>query len=219
MVAAAIGVSAVAGVAGSAMAASSASDAADASANAQSAANARSVAEQQREFNTIQGLLQPYNTAGTNALTPLQNLEGANGVGAQQTYLSQLEASPLYQTQMQQGTNAILQNASATGGLRGGNTQLALGKLGQQTLASTAQLQAGMLGGLVQTGLGAATQTGVAGSNMANSITQANTALGQGLATTYGNEGVQLGNAYGNAAGSIMGSLGTYTGLKAGGYF
>lgn len=219
MVAAAIGASAVVGVAGSAMSASAASGAASDSANAQLAANQNSVQEQQREFDQIQKLLAPYNTMGTNALTPLENLSGANGAQAQQQSLAQLEQSPLYQSQMQQGSNAILANASATGGLRGGNTQLALGKLGTQTLASTAQLQSGMLGGMVNTGLGAATQTGVAGSNMANSITQANTALGQGLATTYGNLGAQQAAAINNGTSAIMGGLGTYTGLKAGGYF
>jgi hypothetical protein len=210
MVAAAIGVSAAVGVAGSAMQASATSGAAD----KQVQANANSIDEQQREFNTIQGILQPYNDNGTNALTPYANLVGTNGAAAQQAAIQNVQQSPLYQAQMASGKQAILQSASATGGLRGGNTQLSLAGLGQQTLANTVQQQIGNLSGMAQLGLGAATQTGLAGQNAANGITNANNAFGAQIGQNNG----QMVTAIGNGTSAITGALGTYAGLKSGGY-
>lgn len=218
MVAAAIGGAAIAGVAGSAISAGAAGDAASSSANAQLAANQNTVDEQKREFDFVQNLLKPYNEAGTNALTPYGDLLGSNGAQAQQQAISQLQTSPLYQSQMQAGTTNILQNASATGGLRGGNTSLALAQLGTSTLGGAIQQKLQGYSGLISTGLGAATQTGSAATNSANAIGQANTALGQGLANTYNNLGQQQSAAYGGMTSAVTGALGTYAGLKAGGY-
>ena len=72
--------------------------------------------------------------------------------------IAALESGPMFTSMMDQGENAILQTASATGGLRGGNTQGALGLLGPQVLNSVIQSQLGGLGGVAGMGLGAAGQ-------------------------------------------------------------
>ncbi len=210
MVAAAIGVSAAVGVAGSAMASGAASNAA----GKQQDANNNSLTAQEQEYNATAQLLSPYNQVGTNSLTPLGNLTGANGGAQQQAAIEQLQQSPLFQSQMNAGKQAILQSASATGGLRGGNTQLSLAGLGQQTLASTIQQQIGNLQGTAQLGLNAATQTGVNGVQAGANIASANNAYGAQIGQ---NAGLQIG-AINNGAGAINGALGTYAGLKAGGY-
>ena len=69
----------------------------------------------------------------------LQQLGGAYGLeggsGSQQAMIDQAKASPLYASIMggqQAGEQAILRNASATGGLRSGNAQGALTDYGSQ---------------------------------------------------------------------------------------
>ncbi|MCZ2950744.1 hypothetical protein NYY72_19235, partial [Acinetobacter baumannii] len=52
----------------------------------------------------------------------------------------------LYSTAMNLGQQSILANASATGGLRGGNTIASLGFLPQQVLSQVIQNQIGNLG-------------------------------------------------------------------------
>jgi hypothetical protein len=163
MVAAAIGGAALAGVAGSAISASGAQSAA----NTQAAATQSGIAQQNYEFNTVQGLLQPYVQAGTNALPgytaaqsnyagtlgqysgvlgQLNNLTGANGAAAQNTAIQGLTSNPYYTNAMNLGQQEILANASATGGLRGGNTVASLGYLPGQVLSNTMQQQIGNLG-------------------------------------------------------------------------
>lgn len=219
MVAAAIGGAAIAGVAGSAISAGAAGDAADSAASAQRDANASSIAEQRRQFDYVNQLLEPYRQSGTQALAQYQDLNGLNGAEAQQQAIGHLRDSQLYQNLMTSGKNALLQSVSATGGLRGGNTQGALAQLGNNTLQSIIQQQSGVLGGLANNGQNAAAQTGAFGAQAANAITGANTALGSGLSQTYGLQGQQTVNAINSGVGSIQGSLGTYAGLKAGGYF
>lgn len=210
MVAAAIGVSAAVGVAGSV----AQSDAARNAAEKQQDANTASLTAREQEYNNTAALLAPYNQAGTSALQGYGNLTGANGATQQQAAIEQLQQSPLYQSQMNAGKQAILQSASATGGLRGGNTQLSLAGLGQQTLASTIQQQIGNLSGIAQVGLNAATQTGVNGVQAGANIVSANNAYGSQI----GQNAAQQMQAIGNGTSAVTGALGSYAGLKAGGY-
>lgn len=173
------------------MASSSASDAASSAAQAQGQASDKSIAESQRQFNAIQELLKPYNTAGTNALTGQQDLLGLNGQGAQTSAIGGIANGPQMQAMTQQGENALLQNASATGGLRGGNLQGALAKFRPQLLSQLIQQQYSNLGGLTSVGQNAAAGVGNAGQNSSNQIigalqqqgaAQAGSALAQGQA-------------------------------------
>lgn len=161
-------------------------------ADAQTAASQAGIAEQQRQFDAIQKLLQPYVQAGTGALTGQQDLIGLNGAGQQQTAINALQQSPMFTALQQQGENRILANASATGGLRGGNTQGALAQFSPALLSQLINDQYSRLGGLTVVGQNAAAGVGSAGMQTGNQITgllgqigsaQAGAAIGQGRAT------------------------------------
>lgn len=122
--------------------------------------------------------LEPYLTAGTQALGQQSNLLGLNGAGVQQGSIDALKASPLYQSLFGNGEDAILANGSATGGLRGGNIQRSLFELGRDTLAQTIEAQLSRLGGLAGQGLGAAGTGGALGADAARQ-----------LATLFGGQG------------------------------
>lgn len=174
------------------------------------------LAQQQAQFQQIQELLKPYVTAGTGALTQQGNLVGTNGADAQRQAIAQLQASPQFQSLLSQGNNNILANASATGGLRGGNVQGALAQFAPQLLAQTINDQYTRLGGLTSTGLGAATQTGAVagqfgalGQNSSNNIVSLLQQRGSANAGGLLAGGAQQAG-YANA---ITGALGAYGGL------
>ena len=108
--------------------------AANSAANAQIQSSEMGVEEQRRQFDAVQKLLKPYADAGLSGLSGQQDLLGINGTAAQQAAIGNVNNSSEMQTYLQQGENAILQNASATGGLRGGNTQAALAQFRPQLL-------------------------------------------------------------------------------------
>ena len=109
-----------------------------------------------------QALVQPWVAAGETALQQQQALAGLLGPEAQQAAIAQLEASPQFQAMAAQGERAILQNAAATGGLRGGNVQAMLAQYRPQLLGQIIEQQYARLAGMAGTGLGAAgSQMGV----------------------------------------------------------
>jgi len=191
-------------------------DAADNAARMQSDSAAAGVAEQRRQFDSIQKLLQPYVQGGTNAFGAQQTLGGLNGNAALQQAINDIQNSPMYKSGLSAGTNSILQNASATGGLRGGNTQAALGQFAPQLLSQAINDQYARLGGLSSVGLGAATQTGSFGQQSANNVSsllaqqgaaQAGGALAQGKANA------QMWGAPAQALGMFSGMGGNFSGL------
>ena len=103
-----------------------------------------------------QALVQPWVAAGETALQQQQALAGLLGPEAQQAAIAQLEASPQFQAMAAQGERAILQNAAATGGLRGGNVQAMLAQYRPQLLGQIIDQQYARLAGMAGTGLGAA---------------------------------------------------------------
>jgi len=136
----------------------------------QAAAAQQGVEEQRRQFDKIVELMAPYVGAGTTALSGQQALLGLSGAGAQQQAITGLEQSPQYLEMVRQGENALLQNASATGGLRGGNVQSALAQYRPQILSDLINQQYGRLGGLTQMGQAAAGNQAAAGQSMANNV-------------------------------------------------
>jgi len=185
------------------------SSAASSAAGSQSAAAQAGIDEQRRQFDAIQKLLSPYVQAGTGALTSQQNLLGLNGAGAQGAAIEALRFSPQYTALTNEGENAILQNASATGGLRGGNVQGSLAQFRPQVLSSLIQQQLGNLGGLTTLGQNSAVQQGAAGQAMGNNVSgllgqigsaQAGNALAQGRANA------QMWNGLSNGLGMLAGS-------------
>lgn len=184
------------------------SDAAESAANAQSAASAAGIAEQRRQFDAVRELLKPYTEAGVGALGAQQDLLGLNGGTAQQGAYTALENSPAFTSLTKTGENAILQNASATGNLRGGNVQGALAQFRPQLLAQLIQSQFGNLGGLTSIGQNAAAGVGNAGMASGNNVTQ----LLQQQGAAQAGAALANGRANANAFGSIGGGLGLFAG-------
>lgn len=191
----------------------------NAAARAQENAAQGGIAEQQREFDKLQELLSPYVQAGSGALGQQQNLLGLNGNDQQAAAIQNLQQQPYFQSQMKLGENAILQNAAATGGMRGGNTQGALAYFRPSLLAQTIQQQLGNLGGLVNLGQNSAAGTGSAAMAMGNNITnllgqqgaaQAGAALNAGAANqAFINSGMQaIGTMFGRPGGNNSGFQG-----------
>ena len=78
----------------------------------------------------------PYTQLGASSVAQIQNLMGLSGADAQQSAINALQASPEFQSMLKQGESSILANASATGGLRGGNTQAAMAQFSPTLLAN-----------------------------------------------------------------------------------
>ncbi|MFC3686098.1 hypothetical protein [Hydrogenophaga luteola] len=172
------------------------------------------IGEYRRQFAEVQKVLAPFITAGNEALGPLKqyqatgleamgdqrDLLGMNGTQAQQAAISGLSNSPEMAAYLQQGEGAILQNAAATGGLRGGNTQAALAQFRPSLLAGMISQQYDRLGGLASIGVNTSSmlyQTGQsAAAGQANAGMQVAGQVGSALAGY--SEGV--GNAYGTLA-------------------
>jgi hypothetical protein len=165
----------------------------------QAAASQAGIDEQRRQFDALVELMAPYVTAGQGALGGQQALIGLQGPEAQQQAISGFEQSPFFQSLTQQGENAILQNASATGGLRGGNTQAALAQFRPQMLNALIEQQYGRLGGL--SSLGQASAAGQASQGMSSASNIANLLANQGAAIAGG----QL--ARGNVARQTFGDI------------
>lgn len=130
---------------------------------AQTAAAQAGIDEQRRQFDALRQLLQPYTEAGLPALQAQQALLGLSGAEAQQAAINAIQNQPGFQAMIQQGENAMLQNAAATGGLRGGNLQGALAQFRPQMLAQAIQDQYSRLGGMTSLGQQSAAGVGTAG--------------------------------------------------------
>jgi hypothetical protein len=131
------------------------------------------------QLGTSMAALNPYATAGTDALSGIRALLGLNGGDAQGSAISSLQSSPLFQSLFRQGQDTILNNASATGGLRGGNVQSSLANFGSDTLASVIQQQLANLGQVSQQGFGATALGANLGANNAAQLAGLDTGSGQ----------------------------------------
>lgn len=178
-------------------------EAAQQAAQTQADAAQAGIAEQQRQFDAIQKLLSPYVQSGTNALAGQNDLLGLNGDQAQQQAISALQSGSQFQALNKAGSDAILSNAAATGGLRGGNVQGALANNSQNILNSLIQQRFSNLGSLSSLGQNAAAGVGNAGQNTANQVSSL--LQQQGAATAGG----QLAN---NPYAAASNALGTGTG-------
>jgi len=209
-------------------------DAASSAAAAQTQASEAGIAEQRRQFDKVQELLKPYVEAGTGAIEGLepfaaagvpalqaqQALLGLAGPEAQRQAIQQLSTSPQMEALVQQGENALLQRASATGGLRGGNVQAALAQFRPQVLSELIGQQYSRLGGLTALGqettsnLARLGQASAAGTGAAAQESGANIAslLAQQGAAQAGAQ-IAQGKAFASIPAAISGGLGIFSGL------
>ncbi|HEX7891472.1 MAG TPA: hypothetical protein VF522_19125 [Ramlibacter sp.] len=170
------------------------------------AAGDRGIAEVQRQFNTVLQLLSPYMQAGSRGIDAYEALAGTKGPQAQQTAIQQLQTSPEFASLVKEGEDAILSNASATGGLRGGNTQGALAQFRPKVLSSLIGQQLGRYGAMAQMGQNSAAGAGSAamttGTNTANILQQQGAAQAGGIVAGT--------NAITNAVGNVGGFFAGY---------
>ena len=179
-------------------------NAANQAASQQTAAADKGVKEVNSGFDYIKNLIQPFIDSGKGALTAQNNILGING-GDQNAEIQNLQNSPMFQALLKQGNDSILQNASATGGLRGGNTEAALSQFSPQLLNQFIQQRFQNLGGISDIGLTGAGQVG-----------QASQAKSQAVANLYGQSGaaqaggtIAAGNQKSNNFASTLGTIGT----------
>jgi len=166
---------------------------------------------QRQGMSAFQQQMSPYQNVGNNALGMQADLAGTNGFDRQQQAINNIQNSPLFAALAQQGESALLQNASATGGLRGGNTQGALAQFRPAMLQSLINQQYGNLSGL--SGMGQNAVNAIGNSNMGynSNISNLQGQLGMARSNLNANLGQQYGqNALGLSAATagIQGSLG-----------
>lgn len=134
----------------------------------------------------------------------------------QQQAIQGIEQGPLYQELAKQGEQGILQNASATGGLRGGNVQGALAQFRPQLLNQLIEQQYSKLAGLTSLGAGAsqnllgigqASAAGTAAAGQQSGTNIANLLTGQGQAQAGGIVGAANAQAQGLAG--VSSAIGT----------
>ena len=178
---------------------------------AQTQAADMGIEEQRRQFDLMRELLSPYVEAGDASLMQQLALGGFSGPEAQREAISRIEQGSEYQSLVASGEEAILQNASATGGLRGGNTQSSLAQFRPQVLSSLINQQYSRLGGITSLGQQSAAGVGTAGMQ-----------TGQNIANLYGQQGAAAAGsalAQGQAFGNVIGSLGQAAGGFASGAY
>ena len=167
---------------------------------------------QQTALKNVTSAESPYQSVGSTSANALNNYI-ANGFTA--PTLQQAEQTPGYQFQLQQGTQAIDENAAANGTLMSGQTGTALENYGQNLAQSAYQqtynnalqayqtnvsaAQGGVNSGLTSTGQLASTNLGVAGNTANIDLTAAQQQM------------QQINNA---AAARASGYLGTAAGIS-----
>lgn len=127
--------------------------------------------QQQQQFNLERSDAMPFHDAGVSALSGMGGLLGFNGPDAQSAAIEQLKASPEFTSLFNTGADTVLQNASATGGLRGGNVQSSLANFGSGLLAQVIQNHLANLGGLASLGAGSTQALGALGQQNVNAQT------------------------------------------------
>ena len=167
---------------------------------AQNRASQHAIDVQNQQFAKMTEMLAPYREGGEQALNAQNTLLGLNGQAEQQAAIDNIAGGAQFQGMVQQGEDAILQNAAATGGLRGGNVQGALAQFRPQMLNNAVQQQFANLGGITNLGQNAAAGSGSAA--MANANAVGNIFQQQGA----NNAGYHL--AQGNIVSGALGQMG-----------
>lgn len=184
-------------------------EAAKSAAQTQGAAAQAGINEQRRQFDAIQKLLNPYVSAGEPALEAQQAFLGLKGPEAERAAIERISSGETFKALAGQGEEALLQRASATGGLRGGNIQGALAQFRPALLSSLIENQYTRLGGM--TSLGQQSAVGVGNAGMTTGTNVANLLGQQGAAQAGGQ--IAQGKAFASIPASIAGGLGIYSGL------
>lgn len=174
--------------------AGAAADAASAAAGVQSGAavSAAEVAaqsqqlaidEQRRQFDITQGNLAPRIAAGNQAMQQQMALLGMGGQEAQKQAFAAFGDSPGQRFLRERQEKALLRNASAIGGLGGGNVRTALQEQAVGLAAQDYNNQFNRLGAISSGGQAATSNLNQFGANMANNVSNSLGAMGQSRAS------------------------------------
>ena len=177
---------------------------------AQVEAGDKAITESRRQFDKMQEVLAPFIQAGQGAVSGLGDLLGLSGPESARDAIIDIEASPEFGALTQQGEDAILANASATGGLRGGNTQGALAQFRPDLLSNLINQRFQRLSGVAQLGQSSAAGVGAGalqtGQNISGILQNQGEAVGQGF-LARGNQNAQLFGDLGRFSGQALGGL------------
>ncbi|CAB4140485.1 hypothetical protein UFOVP407_59 [uncultured Caudovirales phage] len=179
---------------------------------AQEQAFDRAVGELRRQSDLTRADYAPARDLLAPSLSNLADIIGINGEEAQRLALTGIQSSPEFTNTIQSGEEAILANASATGGLRGGNVKDFLSRFRGDTYTAAIQERLRRLGGLAGLGMGATDSSAAFGADAANNIAQnlvgRGAASAQGLLTRGGINAQMWNNAGGFSPGGLVKRLG-----------
>lgn len=186
------------------------SKAADRAARLQYDAAMQGIEETARQFDLTRGDFASEQALGESGIAGYRALGGLDGADAQDQAIAALRESPFYQSLYRNGEEALLANASATGGLRGGNTQRALYELGEDTLSRAIERQLGIFGNAINVGTGSDVAIGQFGANaVAQQNQQRNFGAGANAQAQLVRGGINAQNWQnaGDALGQILSSI------------
>lgn len=173
---------------------------------AQQAGIQQAIDEQRRQFDVTQTNFEPFREFGVGGVGQLGDLIGINGPEKQAAALQIIQSSPVLSRLIDQGTEGVLQNASATGGLRGGNTQRSLADFRADAFNKVLQDQIANLGGAVGVGTGATNAVANFGQHTADQVSSGYTSMGNSqFNSILGRQGVY--NNMSNQIQSIIANL------------
>jgi hypothetical protein len=169
-------------------------------ASAQKKAAQQSADIQRQQYEQTRADLAPYRDTGATALGRYGDLLGMRGPDAYQAALQGYTQSPFLARMVQDTVGAVDASRAARGGLFSGATAQEIGDRTGQLYLGDFNNYLSRLGGMVDTGAGAATQTGQFGANAASGQANAYQAAGNARAQGYINTGNSINNALSQGA-------------------
>jgi hypothetical protein len=157
---------------------------------------------QAKAFEEGKNLLLPYTKGSTEALTQYGNAVGVNGRDAQSRYYQDFQADPGFQTALNNSLDETMRRYSIVGRTGGGMANSLL-KTGQNALMGAYDKRLSQLGGLVDTGRGAASSIASMGQQSA-----------AGQASSLANAGMLQGGGIVNTGNALIGGLNNYTTMQ-----
>lgn len=149
-------------------------------------------------------------------VTASDGTPGLTGAQQQQGSIDALKASPMFTSLYGIGNDTILQNAAATGGLRGGNTQNSLAQFSSSLLAQVIQNQLSNLGGISAQGANSAIGLGQLSQSNSNAQSQLQGQIGNANATAAAAPYATLQGLIGQLTGGGAAGLGNFFGGGSG---
>jgi len=178
--------------------------------DAQVQANRESIDFQKEQFGLQRKLMAPFREAGLVGLEQMMALGGMAGPEAEAEALRNIAEGEKFRFYEDQAVQGQLAGASATGGLRGGDTQRALAEIRPNLLNSLVNERYGRLAGLASAGQSAAAGEGTGamalGANVGQTLLNRGNAIAQGEATMGAARAGQSLGTFG-AAGQMFGGL------------